>query len=69
MFFLRSAEFDFKNLLVNDSGSLAKSLINENWKIMLDEMNGPICKNFADIYKDVLNSVFEKVPYNEFFVQ
>jgi Haemolymph juvenile hormone binding protein (JHBP) len=54
-------------LSVNNNADLGKSLIADNWKIMLDEVEEPIVKKFGEIYKDALNSVFEKTPYEELF--
>lgn len=43
--------------------------LNQNGKLLLDELKKPINLSFAQIFKDALNSVFTKIPYNELFIE
>lgn len=44
-------------------------LLNSQWRLLLDELQAPIYKSFAVVFKDTLNSVFSKTPYDELFEQ
>jgi Haemolymph juvenile hormone binding protein (JHBP) len=61
----------FTNLFNGDK-ALAENMnlfLNQNGKLLLEELKKPINSSFARIYKDLLNSVFRKIPYNELFIE
>jgi hypothetical protein len=48
---------------------ILSQFINYNWKVILAEMKPVISKAIATVYKDAINEVYIKKPYNNFFVE
>jgi len=63
------ANVNFTNLFNGDKalGDNMNAFLNINWRILLDELKKPITISFADVFKNLLNEMFEKTPYDEFF--
>ncbi|XP_070492161.1 protein takeout-like [Chironomus tepperi] len=63
------ANVNFSNLFNGDKalGDNMNSFLNINWSILLDELKKPITTSFADVFKNLLNDLFQKTPYDEFF--
>ncbi|XP_055850965.1 protein takeout-like [Episyrphus balteatus] len=63
--------FDFENLYNGDKalGDTTNSFLNENWKDIFGEVKNSILKAFTPVFKDVLNNVFENLPYDKLFVE
>lgn len=66
---ITGANVNFSNLFNGDKalGDNMNLFLNENWKILLDELKKPIVINFAEVFRNLLNGMFEKTPYDEFF--
>jgi hypothetical protein len=47
---------------------ILSQFINVNWKEILAEMKPVISNAIATVYKDAINDVYIKKPYNNFFV-
>jgi hypothetical protein len=60
---------NFTNLFNGDKalGDNMNLFLNANWRILLDELKKPISSSFSEVFKDLLNDVFDKTPYNELF--
>lgn len=43
--------------------------LNQNGNLLLEELSKPINSAFAVIFRDVLNSVFSKIPYHDLFIE
>lgn len=63
------AKVHFTNLFNGDKvlGNNMNAFLNENWRISLDELRKPIGTSFSEVFKNLLNKVFEGSPYDEFF--
>ncbi|KAG5681944.1 hypothetical protein PVAND_011345 [Polypedilum vanderplanki] len=63
------ANVNFTNLFNGDKelGDNMNRFLNINWKILLDELKKPISSSFSILFKDLLNEMFNNIPYNEFF--
>jgi hypothetical protein len=68
-FFSYRASVNFTNLFNGDKalGDNMNLFLNQNWRILLDELQKPIFLAFADIFKNVFNKVFDQNPYDEWF--
>lgn len=42
--------------------------LNENWEIILKELKPAVKEALSTILTNIINSVFEKLPYNEMFL-
>lgn len=42
--------------------------LNENWQIILDELKPAVRETLAQILSGVINAVFDKLPYNDLFL-
>ena len=42
--------------------------LNENWKDILQELKPAVRETLAQILSGIINSVFDKIPYNELFI-
>lgn len=64
-----SANVNFSNLFNGDKalGDNMNAFLNVNWRILLDELKKPITTSFAEVFKNLMNDMFEKTPYDEFF--
>jgi len=45
------------------------NLINENWRIVVEDFGKPIFMTLGGIVHQILTSVSQKVPYNELFTK
>lgn len=63
------ANVNFTNLFNGDKalGDNMNAFLNINWRILLDELKKPITTSFAEVFQKLMNEMFEKTPYNEFF--
>lgn len=66
---LTGANVNFSNLFDGnkDLGDNMNMFLNANWKLLLDELSKPISISFAKAFKELLNSIFDRTPYEEFF--
>lgn len=56
--------------LFNGDKTLGDSMnlfLNENWRDILQELKPAVRETFAQILSGIINSVFDKIPYNELF--
>lgn len=62
---------NFTNLFNGDNalGDNMNLFLNQNWQLVLDELKKPISASFSKIFKESLNLVFNKIPYNELFIE
>jgi hypothetical protein len=60
---------NFTNLFNGDKalGDNMNAFLNENWKILLEELRKPISTSFSEVFKNLMNKAFEGGPYEEFF--
>lgn len=42
--------------------------LNENWKDVLFALKPSIISEFQKVFKDTINKVFQKIPYNDMFL-
>lgn len=42
--------------------------LNENWQIILGELKPAVRETLAQIIAGIINGVFDKLPYNELFI-
>lgn len=63
------AKVNFTNLFNGDRvlGDNMNNFLNDNWKILLDELKKPISTSFSEIFKNLMNKAFDGSPYEEFF--
>lgn len=63
------AKVNFTNLFNGDKalGDNMNFFLNENWRILLDELKKPINDGFAEIFKNIMNKLFMSTPYDEIF--
>lgn len=63
------ANVNFSNLFNGDKalGDNMNAFLNENWRILLDELKKPIELSFSEVFKNLMNKIFEKNPYEDFF--
>lgn len=68
---IHRANVNFTNLFdgQKDLGDNMNLFLNANWQLLLDELNAPISKSFAQVFKDAANSFFEKTPYDNLFLK
>ncbi|XP_037827504.1 protein takeout-like [Lucilia sericata] len=61
--------YNVQNLFNGDKalGDNMNLFLNENWKEIYDEVRGSLNKAYAKVFKDVLNAVFSKYPYDKYF--
>lgn len=65
------AKVNFTNLFNGDKalGDNMNYFLNENWRILLDELKKPINDGFAEVFKNIMNKLFMSTPYDEIFAQ
>ncbi|XP_037827501.1 protein takeout-like [Lucilia sericata] len=63
--------YKVENLFNGDKalGDNMNLFLNENWKEIYAEVRVSICKAFSEIFKDVINEVFSKYPYDKYFIE
>lgn len=68
-FDVTGAKVNMSNLFNGDKalGDNMNAFLNENYRILLDELRKPIGVSFSEVFKNLLNKVFEGGPYEEFF--
>lgn len=68
-FEVSGAKVNFSNLFNGDKalGDNMNAFLNENWRILLDELKKPIGVSFSEVFKSLMNKIFEKNPYEDFF--
>lgn len=52
------------NKALSDNTNL---FLNENWQIIFQELKPSIRETFSQILTGIMNSIFEKLPYDEMF--
>lgn len=45
------------------------SFINENWKVVFDELKGGYEESFARVFQDVANRLFSQIPIDKIFLE
>jgi hypothetical protein len=68
---LERAVVHFQNLFNGNKllGDTMNNLINENWRIVVEDFGKPIFMTLGGIVHQILTSVSQKVPYNELFTK
>ncbi|KAI8120734.1 Protein takeout [Lucilia cuprina] len=63
--------YKVENLFNGDKalGDNMNLFLNENWKEIYAEVRVSISNAFGDIFKDVVNNVFSKYPYEKYFIE
>ena len=63
------AKLNFENLFDGDKalGDNINLFLNENWRIVFDELKDPIQDQFNVVFREVFNDFFRANPYNELF--
>jgi len=44
-------------------------IVNENWRIVLEDLGKPMFMAMGEIVNQILTNVAQKVPYNELFTK
>lgn len=62
--------FKFDNLFNGDKklGDEINKVLNENWESLFNDVKAGYDESFALIFKDLANRVFNRVPFNEIFI-
>lgn len=70
-FYPKKMTMNFENLFNGDRqlGSTMNRFLNENWKIVFDEVSGGYEDTFGFIFKEITNKIFLKVPMNKIFLE
>lgn len=65
------ANVNFTNLFNGDKrlSDNMNLFLNANWNLLLDELKKPISASFAKVFKEALNSFFDRTPYEDIFAQ
>lgn len=42
--------------------------MNDNWELMFNELKGPFQDAFGEVFKEVSNRLFSKVPFEDIFL-
>jgi hypothetical protein len=45
------------------------AFINDNWRLVVEEIGKPVFKSLGSLVHQILSSVSKSVPYNELFVE
>lgn len=63
--------FKFDNLFNGDQrlGDEINKVLNENWESLYNDVKPGYDESFALVFKDLANRVFNRVPFNEIFVE
>lgn len=63
--------FNLGNLYNGDKllGDGTNLFLNENWRDVFNEINKSVFDAFSQIVENVLNNIFQKVPYDELFAK
>lgn len=61
--------FNFENLFNGDKalGDTMNGFLNENWKLLYDELRHDIQRGLADNFQELIAKIFDKYPYSKFF--
>lgn len=63
--------FKLDNLYKGDKllGDATNLFLNESWQEVFNEINKSVYEAFSQIVENVLNNIFQKVPYDELFAK
>lgn len=63
--------FNLGNLYNGDKllGDGTNLFLNENWSDVFNEINKSVFDAFSQIIENVLNNIFQKVPYDDLFAK
>lgn len=63
--------FNFENLFNGDKalGDNMNLFVNENWKVLYDELKPDFQRGLGNTFKEVMTKIFAKYPYEKFFEQ
>ncbi|GAB0088225.1 Protein takeout [Sergentomyia squamirostris] len=61
---------DFENLFNGDKllGDTTNAFLNENWMDIFNELQPDISKSYAAAIQTIINNVFAKLPYKDYFI-
>jgi len=51
------------------AGDTMNKIVNENWRIVLEDLGKPMFMAMGEIVNQILTNVAQKVPYNELFTK
>jgi hypothetical protein len=58
-----------KLTIVSVTGNTMNEFINENWRLVVEELGKPVFTSLGSIVHTNLLNVAQKVPYNEMFAE
>ncbi|KAK5638588.1 hypothetical protein RI129_012883 [Pyrocoelia pectoralis] len=63
-------EMDFKNLFNGDPnlGPQINTIMNENWRQIFNDVGHAYEAALGDIFKNIANRIFKRIPYDELFL-
>jgi hypothetical protein len=50
------------------SGEAMNQVLNDNWELLFKELRPAFVKAIAEVFLDYAKRIFDKVPYNEIFL-
>jgi hypothetical protein len=61
--------FNFTGLFNSDKalGDNMNLFLNQNWKILLDELKPSMITSFSKVFKIIIDTMFIQTPYEELF--
>uniref|UniRef100_A0A1B0CZX5 Uncharacterized protein n=2 Tax=Phlebotomus papatasi TaxID=29031 RepID=A0A1B0CZX5_PHLPP len=62
---------NFDNLYNGDKllGETTNAFLNENWMDIFNELKPDISKSYASAIQTIINNIFAKLPYREYFIE
>ncbi|XP_075217824.1 juvenile hormone binding protein 12 [Lycorma delicatula] len=63
--------FNFENLFNGNKrlGDTMNKFMNDNWQIMFNELKGPFQVAFGEVFKEISNRLFSKIPFDNIFIK
>lgn len=61
--------FNLENLFNGDKalGDTMNGFLNENWKLLYDELRHDIQQGLAENFQELVAKIFDKYPYSKYF--
>lgn len=55
--------------LVSSAGETMNNVINENWDVIFNELRPGLEVAFGNVFLEYSKGIFDKVPFNDIFLQ